>query len=165
VHDAARGGGGRAVVLEREAARGPGPVADALRQARPDGVLHHVPARVVQVLLVLDRVGGEPVTEEMAPASVLLVEALGIAAVQVVHPVGEVDAPHAPDDVVVRVHQAERIDVPPPPADGLPEEGQPQPPVVVGEDDRAPVHAPGREMERVVLVEHLARQAGHGKRR
>jgi hypothetical protein len=75
-----------------------------MREAGADRVLHHVPRRVVQVLLVLDRVGGEAVAEEMAPAPVLLVEALGIAAVQVVHPVGEVDAPHAGHDVVVRVH-------------------------------------------------------------
>jgi hypothetical protein len=65
----------------------PGPLVGALAEAGPNWVLEDVLGGRGEVLAVLDREGGEAVAEEMAPALVALVEALGEVAVQPVEAV------------------------------------------------------------------------------
>jgi hypothetical protein len=83
------------------------------------------------VVLVENEPACEAVTEQVPPASVLDVEALRVAAVQLAHPVGEVLPGALHDQVVVRAHQAEGVDIPRERLHHLEQERQEQQAIVV----------------------------------
>jgi len=74
------------------------------------------------VVLVLDDPAGEALAEEVAPALVAAVERLRVDAVEAVHAVGEAPELGLDDQVVVVRHQAEGVDAPVVPLDGLSEQ-------------------------------------------
>jgi hypothetical protein len=93
-------------------------------QARPDGVLEDVLDRVGEVVVVFYDPGGEALAEEVAPALVAAVERLRVDAVEAAHAVGEAPELGLDDQVVVVRHQAEGVDAPVVPLDGLGEQGE-----------------------------------------
>jgi hypothetical protein len=76
------------------------------------------------VVVVLHDPAGEALAEEVAPALVTAVEGLRIGAVEAVHAVGEAPQLGLDDEVVVVRHQAEGVDAPVVPLDGLSEQGE-----------------------------------------
>jgi hypothetical protein len=64
------------------------------------------------VPLVGDEAAREAVSEQVTPAPVLDVETLGVATVQLTHPVGEIPARALDHEVVVGAHQAEGVYLP-----------------------------------------------------
>jgi hypothetical protein len=115
------------------------------------------------MLLVLDQPGGEAVAEHVAPAPVLRVVALRIPAVQELHPRGELEAGALDDEVIVRPHQAQRVDVPVEAFHRPQEEGEEVEPVIVvaeqpdlGDGQAGGVVDPVRK-QRARLARHLTR--------
>jgi len=76
------------------------------------------------VVVVLDDPAGEALAEEVAPALVAAVERLRVDAVEAVHAVGEAPELGLDDQVVVVRHQAEGVDAPVVPLDGLSEQAE-----------------------------------------
>jgi hypothetical protein len=64
------------------------------------------------MVVVADDPRGEPRAEDVALAAVAPVEALGIDAVQVLHPGRQTRGGRLQDEVIVRPHQAEGMAVP-----------------------------------------------------
>ena len=75
------------------------------------------------MVIVFDNPGRETLAEEVAPALVAAVEGLRVDAVEAAHAVGETPELGFDDQVVVVRHQAEGVDPPVVPLDGLGEEG------------------------------------------
>lgn len=96
------------------------------------------------MLLVGDEPAREAVSEQVTPAPVLDVEALGVATVQLTHPVGEVPARALHHEVVMGAHQAQGVDLPCARLDDLEQERQERPAIVVVEVDQSVLDAPGR---------------------
>jgi hypothetical protein len=112
------------------------------------------------VLLVDDQPRGEAVAPEVTGAAALLVEALGVDAVEALHALREQRAGRLDDDVVVRPHQAERVHAPVEAFDHPAEQGEEVAPVVVvEEDERAGDPAGGEVVDAVGEVG--AEQPGH----
>jgi hypothetical protein len=109
------------------------------------------------VLLALDYPAVEAVAEKVPGSRVLLVEALRIAAVEQLHPRGQVGTGAFEDEVVVVAHQAEGVHGPAIPADGELEERQEKQAVEIVEVDPAAVDTPGRDVEEAVRLQ----AAGH----
>jgi hypothetical protein len=95
-----------------------------LDQSRSDRVLEDVLDGLGEVVVVFYDPGREALAEEMAPALVAAVEGLRVDAVEAVHAVGEAPELRLDDQVVVVRHQAEAVDPPVVPLDGLGEEGE-----------------------------------------
>jgi hypothetical protein len=91
---------------------GPRPLFGVVDEARVDRVGPDVFERSAVVILVLDDVGGEAVAEQVALAFSMAVEALGVDAVEPLHPVGETLAGGFEDQVVVRSQEAEGVAAP-----------------------------------------------------
>jgi hypothetical protein len=91
----------------------PGIFVGVVAEARDDRVGEDVGDRGLVLLLRLDHPRVEAGAEQVAVARrVQLVEALGVDAVQPLHPVGEVGAGAVDDQVVVRSHEAVGVAVP-----------------------------------------------------
>jgi hypothetical protein len=102
------------------------------------------------VVVVADDPGGEPRSEHMAVAVMAPVEALGVDAVQVLHPRGQSLGGRLEDEVVVRAHQAERMAIPPVAPDDEPEQPEEPEAVVVVDEDQASKHAARGHVEDAV---------------
>src|SRR5207244_9950437 len=89
-----------------EAPAGPRPVSGALAEPGLDWVVEHIAARVRPVLFRLERIGGEPILEEMPAAPVSEVEALCVDAVEPMHPRGQRRTAGKHYGVKMRRHQA-----------------------------------------------------------
>jgi len=76
------------------------------------------------VVLVFDDPGREALAEEVTPAFVAAIERLRVDAVEAAHAVGEAPELGFHDQVVVVRHQAEGVDAPVVPLDGLRKEGE-----------------------------------------
>jgi hypothetical protein len=84
----------------------------ALAEVGADGVVEVVGDGVCELLVASDQAAVEALAEDVAGARVLVVEGLGVAAVEVLHPGGQVGAGALDDEVVVVAHQAEAVHVP-----------------------------------------------------
>jgi hypothetical protein len=96
----------------------------------------------VQVAVAFDQPGREAVAEEMSAASVAAVEPLRIAAVEGLHPRGEIGLPGFDDHVVVRPHQAERVDAPAVTGHDQCEKAEEYPAILVVSEQPRSVHRP-----------------------
>jgi hypothetical protein len=100
-----------------------------------------------QVALSLDHAGPEALRDEGAVAAVALVEALGVDAVQSLHPVGEVGAAALEDEVVVGAHQAVGVAGPAVAGDRLRQEVEKDQAVFVVEPEALTEHGADRDVE------------------
>jgi hypothetical protein len=112
------------------------------------------------MLLAVDQPGGEAIAEDMAAALVAAVEALRVRAVQTVHPRGELDSAGRDDEVVVRTHQADRVDAPAVPLDGGGKDAEEIAAVLVVEEDEGGEDADGDHVVRPVRKD-AATNSGH----
>jgi hypothetical protein len=113
------------------------------------------------MLLVADHPGAEPVAEEVAVAAVTLVEGLGVASVEALHPVGQALTPRLHDQVKVVVEKDPGDAVPQVAADRAARQVGPVVAIVVVADDVLPGDAAGRDVEDAVGGKHAARLTGH----
>lgn len=113
------------------------------------------------MLVALDEPRSEPLPEEVTPAGVLLVERLGVDAVEPLHAGGQEVAGSGDDQVVVVGHQAERL-APPFVASnaGAEERNEPEV-VVVVEVDPTPLDPACGDVEGSVFGEDRAGPASH----
>lgn len=125
----------------------PRPVLDRVAQPGADGVLDDVAAGGAQVALALDRPRREAVREQVSEAPVALVERLRIAALQALETTRELHPRAVEDEMVVRRHEAKRVERPVIPLGARPHVGQERAPVVVVAEDRAAVHAACHDVE------------------
>jgi hypothetical protein len=88
----------------------PRPVLSALDEACAHRVVEDVVKRVSVVLFVVDDPGGEPLAEERSLATEPGVVLPGVVALDPLHGRREVFDPGVDERVVVRPHQAERVD-------------------------------------------------------
>ena len=98
-------------------------------------------------MLSFDDPRGEAVGEEVAEPEVPLVEQLRVATVQLLDSARELDSRGVEHEVVVRRHQAKRVDGPVVALDACPHVDEEHPPVGVVSDDGAAVNAAGDHME------------------
>jgi hypothetical protein len=122
-------------------------------EAGREGVLEHVLDRLGEVLLGLDQAGAEAVAEDVPAAAVFGVVALGVAAVQELHSIGELPAGAFDDGVVVGAEQRECVDRPVEAVDGASEEGEEEAAVVV-----VPKEHPAGDGARVGVVDPVGEQ-------
>ena len=113
------------------------------------------------MLVALDEPRSEPVTEQVPPAAVLVVERLGIDPVQTMHSGRQVFTSGRDDEVVVVGHQAKHLGAPFVAACAHVEQAQEPEVVVVIEVDRASLDATRGDVEGAVFGEHGARSASH----
>src|SRR4051795_12942134 len=99
-------------VGEGRARSAPGPVCGSVAEAGVDGIEQDVIACLGEVFLGLDAAGAKARAEEVAVAVVPLVEGLCVYPVEPLHPGGKVCACRFEHRVVVRRHQAERVQFP-----------------------------------------------------
>jgi hypothetical protein len=128
-----------------------------------DRVVNDVAANGTELVLVFDGAAPEPLAEEVTPAAVAAVEALGVAAVQPLEAGRELGDGRLDDEVVVVPHQAEGVQAPVVLGDDESEEPEEVAAVVVVAVDRDLPGAAGRDVEEPV-GEHVSRQAGHPAR-
>jgi hypothetical protein len=146
---------------------GPQIVVGALHHAGPDGVVQDVVDRVSEVRLRVDHPGGESGAEEMARASVSLVEAKRVRAVKPLDAGGELRLRRVENEVDVVVHQAERMALPAVTGDGCGQAAEIGEPIQVVADDRRAVDAACRHVEVTVRESRTedARHSADGRRR
>jgi hypothetical protein len=82
-------------------------------EAGPDGVLQHIRAGVLEVLVVLDQEGVEARLKQVPGPAVPVVERLGVDAVEAVHDARNRLHRALDDDVEVVRHQAVHVDLQP----------------------------------------------------
>jgi hypothetical protein len=87
-----------------------------------DRVVEDVIERVVVLVLGLDHLRPEPLTEDVVLAAMALVEGPGVLAVEVSHAVGEVGERRLDEQVVVVAEQAAGMEAPPVPAPDAPQD-------------------------------------------
>jgi hypothetical protein len=102
------------------------------------------------MVVVADHPAGESRSEDVAVPAVAAVEALGIDAVQVLHPGRHLLRRRLDDQVVVRVHQAEGMAFPPVPADDEGQQRQEEQAVGLVDEDRSPEDAARRHVQDAV---------------
>jgi hypothetical protein len=93
------------------------------------------------MVFALDRPGRKPVSEEVAESDMTLVEPLCVAAVEALNPARELDPRRVKNEVVVRRHEAQRVDDPPVALCAGTEVRKEDASVYVISEDRAPVDA------------------------
>ena len=128
----------------------PGVGSGRLDEPGVDGVSADVLDRVAEVLLAVDHPGSEARTPQMAVPTVPEIEALGIAAVQVLHAAREPRLGRLDEQAVMPAHQAERVHAPSVAVDALLD--QPHERIAIGvvaEDARAENAACGHVEETV----------------
>ena len=127
---------------------------------RVDRVLEDVPERRVEVPGPADDPGGEAPAEEVSTATMTDVERLRVRAVQPLHAGRQVGDLGGEDDVVVRAHQAVRVERPGMLLARVREHGEEVEPVDVIEEDHRARDAVRRDVERPV-GQVPARNSGH----
>lgn len=138
----------------------PRPVLDRLAHSRSHGVLDDVLAGLHEIALVVDHPRCEAAGEEVPETAMSLVEGLRVAAVQALEPARELRLGRVEDDVVVRRHEAERVDCPPETLCARAQEREEVPAVGVVDEDPAPVDA-AREHVEVAVGKARAGNARH----
>jgi hypothetical protein len=111
-----------------------------------DRVLEYVLQRRVELLLALDRLRVETLAEDVVAAPVDGVEGARVLAVEIPHALGEVRLGRLDDQVVVRAHQAPRVEAPPVAADDAAQLVQEDAAVVVVEEAEPLVVAARRDV-------------------
>jgi hypothetical protein len=101
-----------------------------------------------EVVVAFDDPGGVAISEQVAGALVPLVEAESMDAVQALHPQPQLRNGRVDDEVVVRRHQAERVDGPVEAGDALSEQAEEGQAVGVVAVDRATIDAARRSRGR-----------------
>jgi hypothetical protein len=124
----------------------PGPVFRPIHQARSHGVRQDVLDRGAILLVTLDRLGGEALAEEVILAPVLLVEALGVAAVDLLHPAREVGIVQLDYEVEVIAHQAAGVNLPAAASGRTSDQGDEHAAVIVVGEERHTVVATRRDV-------------------
>jgi hypothetical protein len=117
------------------------------------------------VIVVPRHPSGEPVAEEVAAAAMPPVEALGVDAVEAVHPVRELPERRLDDEVVMRPHQTEDEAAPALPLDHLAEEREERRAVVIVAVDVLFRDAARRDLEDAARRQLVACDSGHPARR
>jgi hypothetical protein len=138
----------------------PHPVGGRLAEAGTDGILLDVLARVLESLVVVDHERDEPLAEEVPVPEVPVVEAARVSAVQQPHPVGEVLTGRLDDEVIVRPHQAVRMQAPAVPARRLEEKVDEVLPVDVVQVEQLPEDSACHHVVDAI-GEEVARRAVH----
>jgi hypothetical protein len=138
----------------------PRPLSDGVGETGAHGVLHDITAGGEQVALPVDRLRGEAVGEQMAEATVALVEGLRVAALEALDAAGQLGLGAVEDEVVVRRHQAERVHRPAEAFRAGADVCEEEAPVVVVAEDRAAVHAARHHVE-VPVRKRGSRHARH----
>ena len=108
-----------------------------LDDAGRDGVLEDVLERRLEMLVALDRLGGEAAAEYVVAAAVDGVERACVLAVEIPHPVGQVRPGRLDDEVVMVAEQAARVEAPPVATHDSAELAQEHPAVVVVQEAEA----------------------------
>jgi hypothetical protein len=134
-----------------------------LCQARGDRILEHVLGRMAAMLVGLDHPRGEARAEEVTRPRVTVVEALCVAAVQVLDARGELRLRRLDDQVDVVRHQTEGVDPPSVPRDRQREQVHVHAAVVVVAVDGGAVDAACGDVEDAVR-ELGAEDARHARR-
>jgi hypothetical protein len=163
------------VVREPASQATPRPLFGAQTEARADRVREDVFAGGGEVVVAFDDPGGVAISEQVAGALVPLVEAESMDAVQALHPEPQLRDGRVDDEVVVRRHQAERVDGPVEAGDALSEQTEEGQAVGVVAVDRATIDAarrhvedavrqraaqPSRHLATVTPVERVTRECG-----
>jgi hypothetical protein len=136
-------------------------------QSGADGVEDDVVEDGGEVLVGVHRLRPEAIAEQMAAALVPAVEAKRVGSVEAVHPAREVFHRRGDDEVVVRGHQAVRVDIPAESLDGVGEERQERAAVEPVAEDRRVVDAERGDVEGAVRQDaaQSARHAANVRRR
>jgi hypothetical protein len=116
------------------------------------------------MVVVVDRPGAETRAEDVAPSLVAAVEPLRVDAVQMLHPGRQLLGRRLHDEVVVRAHHAECMQLPAKAADDDIDEGDEEAAVVVVEEDVHVEDALGRDVDDAVR-EEITRNARHASDR
>jgi hypothetical protein len=140
--------------------RAPWPVGRLSDEAGADGVHPDVIESAVPVVLVANRPGGEALAEEGSDAAVDGVVLAGVRAVRGVQGTGEILGAARDDRVVVRVHEAVRVERDRLPPDSGREQREEEPAVGIGPVEDRFVHRVGRDVEEAV-GERRAENPGH----
>lgn len=139
---------------------GPRPVSRVPHEAGPDGIVHDVLERVVEVLLILDDPGRETLGKERAPASMASVVLPRVVALEPLDSAREVLRSALEDRVVVGSHQTADVKSKSETDDRTAEEREEQQPVECVSEERSFVHAVRGHVE--VAVRQLgAKDSGH----
>jgi hypothetical protein len=128
----------------------PGPLFGARAEARADRVVEDVAERGGQVFVAVDGARGVAVAEEVTPALVAPVERQRVDSVQAVHSAGHRLDGGLDHEVVVRRHQAVRVELPVEALDAVPEEGEEARPVQPVAEHRAVVDTEDRDVRDAV---------------
>jgi hypothetical protein len=144
--------------------RAPRPVGRLSDEAGADGVHPDVIESAAPVVLVANRPGGEALAEEGSDAVVDSVVLAGVRAVRGVQGFGEILSPARDDRVVVRSHEAVRIERDRMPPDCGCEQREEEQSVRVGPEKDRLVHRVGRDVEEAVR-ERRAEDPGHDPQR
>jgi hypothetical protein len=142
----------------------PGPLLRACAEACPDRVVEDVVEHGGEVLVAVDGAGGVAVAEEVTPPLVASVERQRVGAVQPVHPSGHRVDGRLDHEVVVRRHQAVRVELPLEALDAVPDELEEARPVDPVAEDRPVVDAQRRDVEDAV-GKHGAEHSRHAAKR
>jgi hypothetical protein len=140
----------------------PGPLLGARTEARAHGIRKDVVDRRGQVLVAVDDPRGVAIAEQMAAALVPSVEGERVGSVQPLHTACHRLDARLEDEVVVRRHQAVRVEAPPETADAVGEEREEPAAVEPVAEDRRVVDAEGRHVEDAVR-QLRAEDAGHAR--
>jgi hypothetical protein len=138
------------LALEAWIQAAPGPLFGACTEAGADRVVEDVVERGDQVLVAVDDARGIPVAEEVPPPFVAPVERQRVDAVEPFHAARHRVHRRREHEVVVRRHQAVRVEVPVEAVDAVPEEGQEAAAVEPVAKDRTVVDAERRHVEDAV---------------
>jgi hypothetical protein len=128
----------------------PRPLVGARAEACSDRVVDDVVERCGEVFVAVDDARVVAVSEEVTPAFVAPVEPQGVDSVQSVQPARHGVDGRLEDEVVVRRHQAVRVELPIEAFDALPEEPQEVRSVDSVAEDRPVVDADGGDVEDAV---------------
>jgi hypothetical protein len=128
----------------------PRPLLGPRAEARPDRVVEDVVECRGEVFVAVDDAGVVAIAEQVTPAFVAPVEPQGVDTVQAVEPARHRVDCRLEDEVVVRRHQAVRVELPLEAVDALPEERQEARAVEAVAEDRPVVDADGRDVEHAV---------------
>jgi hypothetical protein len=131
-----------------------------LAETGPHRVRDHVAANGRELVLVFDRTAPEALAEEVAPAPVASVEALRVAAVELLEAGRELGDRGFDDEVVVVRHQAEGVQAPVVLGDDDSEEPEERAAVVIVAVD-GDLPGPARGEVEEAVGEDVARQACH----
>jgi len=139
---------------------GPRPRVRAVDEAGPDGIIRNVGERRFVVVFVVDHPRREALGEEGATAAVAGVVLARVVALEPLCGLGEILDAAVDDRVVVRSHQAVRVELEVPAARALLQQGHERASVLVVPEEHRVVDGAGRDME-VPVRELRAKHSRH----